>query len=65
MTKQITPTPRFVKGDDYQDPGMQFTAYGINDNEAVVDQSITDHANKIEVYGDEKLRDLILKLLNK
>lgn len=44
----------FVKGDDFKEEGHAFMTYGID---------VDIHGNKIEVYENPDLRDLILKLL--
>jgi hypothetical protein len=44
---------KYEKGDEYKDDGDCYT-YGITCGE---------HVNKIEVYGDELLRDKILDFL--
>ena len=53
---------RFVKGISYKDKGHSLKTYGISDNGT---DTIRSHENKIEIYGDIKLRDRIIKLLNK
>ncbi len=55
----------YVKGDNYKDPKNDYWTYGITefDMNAVLD-SDKEHAQKIEVYGDENLRNEIIGLLN-
>ena len=43
----------YTRGDDYKDG--DYATYGI---------TYGDHTNKIEVHGDETLRDAIIELLN-
>jgi len=42
---------KYKSGDDYKDYDADYPTYGI---------SCGNHTNKIEVYGDAKLRDEIL-----
>lgn len=49
----------YIKGKDYNDPNASHTVYGITK----VNSSV-HHFNMIEVFGDEKLRDEIIELLN-
>jgi hypothetical protein len=56
---------KYSKCDDFKDRNSEFKAFGINEFD---DDSILynkTHAQKIEVYGDIKLRNRIIKLLNK
>ena len=46
----------FTKGCDYTEENATFKTYGIN---------VDRWENKIEVYGDEELRDQLIDLLNK
>jgi hypothetical protein len=55
---------KFVKGDDYQESGATVRTFGITQLEGYKVRPDLDHTNKIEVMGDEKLRDLIIDLLN-
>ena len=50
---------KYTKGDDFQESTCDLKTFGINEN-----NSDETHANKIEIYGDEKLRNRILDLLN-
>jgi hypothetical protein len=52
---------RFVKGIDYKEKGASYKAYVIDDNGT---DKIPSHGSKIEVFGDRKLRDKIINLLN-
>jgi len=45
---------KYKSGDDYKDYDADYPTYGI---------SCGNHTNKIEVYGDAKLRDEILDFL--
>jgi hypothetical protein len=42
------------RGDDFLEENADYITYGI---------TIGNHTNKIQVYGNEKLRDLIITLL--
>ncbi len=55
---------KFIKGDDYQDPGATVRTLGITQLEGYRVRPDLDHTNKIEVMGDESLRNLIIDLLN-
>jgi len=46
---------KYTLGEDYKKDNVDLTTYGIN---------YKKHVNKIEIYGDEKLRNEILNLLN-
>jgi hypothetical protein len=59
----------YIKGDDFYDKKADHKTYGIN--ECISDpkdptNKFTNytHYNKIEIYGDHKLRKKILRLLN-
>jgi hypothetical protein len=52
---------RFVKGIDYKIKGAGYKTYVIDDNGTDL---IESHGSKIEVFGDRKLRDKIIKFLN-
>lgn len=56
---------KYSKGDDFKDRNSQYKTFGIDefdDDSILYDKT---HAQKIEVYGDAKLRNRIIKLLNK
>ena len=53
-------TDRFTKGDDLLKPGSSHKTFGITDAR----ESEDTWTNRIEVYGSEELRDLVLRLLN-
>jgi len=52
----------FDFGDNYLEKGACYKTYGIS---RMTDEKDQGHANQIEVYGDEDLRDYILELLKK
>lgn len=49
----------YKKGDNFKDKDSSYKTYGITE---IAEKT---HAQKIEVYGDIELRNLIIKLLNK
>ena len=56
----------YKKGDDFKERDDTYKTFGISE----IDPNDTfnsnhEHANKIEVYGDAKLRNKIIKLLTK
>ena len=53
---------KYKKGDSHRDHGDDLKTYGITETD---DEGATVHGNKIEVYGDIKLRNKIIDLLNK
>jgi hypothetical protein len=53
----------YIKGDDFLEKGVAYHTFGITEQSK--EKNIEDHTNKIEVYGDSKLRDKIIKLLNR
>ena len=55
----------FEKGDDFNEPMASRRTYGINKLTDTGDDVPQIHWNAIEVYGDEKLRDCIIEMLNK
>ena len=46
---------KYKSGDEYKDDDATYKTYGITED---------DHINKIEIHGDEKLRNKILDFLN-
>jgi hypothetical protein len=52
---------KYVKGDSYKDRDDDLKTYSITE---LHDDDTVNHGNKIEVYGDIKLRNKIIKLLN-
>jgi hypothetical protein len=52
----------YSKGDDYKEDFADYKTFGISENKRVDNRLL--HTNKIEIYGDEELRDKIIKLLN-
>ena len=57
----------YERGDDFKGKNETFRTYGITEFESAEKDGVLfgEHTNKIEVYGDLKLRDRIIKLLNK
>jgi hypothetical protein len=54
----------YEKGDFFQDKDNDFKTYGITEIDSEMRPQMP-HTNKIEIYGDKKLRDKIIRLLNK
>lgn len=51
----------FVVGDDYSETADAMHTYGITEKH----KNEPSHVNKIEVYGDQSLRNLVILLLNR
>ena len=55
----------YKKGDDFQENKDDYKTYGITEVDPNSTFFVREHAQKIEIYGDWRLRNRIIKLLNK
>ena len=53
----------YEKGKSYKEKGRDYKTFGITEIDDDVNSN-GHHHNKIEIYGDKKLRNLIINLLN-